>query len=102
MIIPISDDFRIEGTRYAWEVQRASTRKHRKTGKHQTHWVPIQWYATLPSAMQGLAELRLRVAEAETIADAINVARSLATDLGNALAAIGGRSDCPKVDGPSK
>lgn len=93
MILPISAEYRIEGTRYAWEVQRATTRKHRKTGKPQVHWVPILWYPSLPGALEGLTDLRLRLANADNLSDAIREARRIATELGKALAALGKRTE---------
>lgn len=88
MIIPISDDYRIEGTRYAWEVQRAFVRKSRRSGKRETHWNAIKWYSSLPAALEGLADLRLRTAKADNLLDAAREAKSIAAELGKALASV--------------
>lgn len=102
MIIPISDQYRIEGTRYAWEVQKARTRKHRKTGQPQAAWEPIQWYSTLPAALEGLADLRLRLANAQTVTEATQAAKDIAASLGKALAALSHPANSNLRDRPSQ
>lgn len=79
MILPIDDTYRIAADAQCWSIQR---RKQRKEGET---WESFKFYTTLDDAVQGLAQLMIRTSDAQTLADALLEAESIATRLSLAL-----------------
>lgn len=86
-IIPIDGNYRLAGTPRAWELQKRRRRKDRKTKQPIEAWEPCRWYASLESALHGVAQLRLRVSDARSIGEAQAEVLDLLAGLGQALAA---------------
>ncbi len=85
MIIRIDDQYRLASDRYSWTIQRCAKRRHRKTHTVVTDWQSIMWFANPQQAVQGLAELRLRTSNVQTVADALVEVKRVVATLCNAL-----------------
>ena len=65
MKIKLSDDLRIVGTKYAWELQR------RRTVKGEDHWRAYKWFPSFGSAVQEAVHAEIRTHPAKDLAEAI-------------------------------
>ncbi len=65
MKIKLSDDLRIVGTKYAWELQR------RRTVKDQDCWRAFKWFPSFAMAVQEAVHAEIRQHPATTLVDAI-------------------------------
>ncbi len=86
MILPIDEKYRLTSDCRGWAIQKRRKRKDRKTGEHVDDWGPIHWYTTLDQAVNGLAALRIRTSDAQTLADALAEVKKLTATLSEALA----------------
>ncbi len=71
MQIKLSDDHRIVGTKYAWELQR------RRTVKGQDHWRAFKWFRSFGSAVQEAVHAEIRQHPANDLAEAIKAVDSI-------------------------
>ncbi len=65
MKIKLSEDRRIVGTKYAWELQR------RRTVKGQDRWGAYKWFTTFGRAVQEAVHSEIRQHPATTLVEAI-------------------------------
>ncbi len=65
MRINLSEDRRIVGTKYAWELQR------RKIVKGEEHWRAYKWFPSFGSAVQEALHSEIREHPAATLVDAV-------------------------------
>ena len=85
MIIPIDDKHRLATDRYQWMIQEMKSYKDSKTGEQVKNWEGIKFYPTIEGAVNGLAQLKLRLSEAETLTDALAEVKNIAKLLKTAL-----------------
>ncbi len=71
MKIKISDDHRIVGTKYAWELQR------RRTVKGQDHWRAYKWFRSFGRAVQEAVHTEIRQHPANDLSEAIEAVDSI-------------------------
>ena len=71
MKIDLSDDLRVVGTKYAWELQS------RKVVKGKERWRAFKWYGTFSSAVQGAVNGEIREHPAQSLAEAIEGVNTL-------------------------
>jgi len=71
MKIDLSDDLRVVGTKYAWELQS------RKVVKGKERWRAFKWYGTFSSAVQGAVHGEIREHPAQSLAEAIEAVNTL-------------------------
>ena len=71
MKINLSDDDRVVGTKYAWELQR------RRTVKGQDCWRAYKWFASFGSAVHEALHGEIREHPAATLVDAVKAVDSL-------------------------
>ncbi len=71
MKIKISDDRRIVGTKYAWELQR------RRTVKGKDHWRAYKWFRSFAMAVQEAVHSEIREHPANDLAEAIEAVDSV-------------------------
>ena len=86
MILPIDENYRLTSDCRGWAIQKRRKRKHRKTGVHKDDWESILWFPTLPQVVNGLAALKIRTSDTETLADALVDVEKIAATLCQALA----------------
>ena len=65
MKIDLSEDRRIVGTKYAWELQ------HRRTVKGQDCWRAYKWFRTFAMAVQEAVHAEIRTHPANDLTEAI-------------------------------
>ncbi len=65
MKVKLSDDHRIVGTKYAWELQR------RKVVKGEERWRTYKWFGTFGRAVQEAVHTEIRQHPAKDLAEAI-------------------------------
>ena len=65
MKIKLSDDRRVVGTKYAWELQR------RRTVKGQDCWRAVKWFPSFAMAVQEAVHADIRQHPATTLVEAI-------------------------------
>jgi hypothetical protein len=80
LILPIDHKHRLAADRYGWRVEQYKPRQ--RQGKQ---WIPILWYSTLESAVNGLVHLRLRTCGAQTLQDALVELERVSARLSTAL-----------------
>jgi len=71
MRINLSEDRRIVGTKYAWELQR------RKIVKGEEHWRADKWFPSFGSAVQEALHNEIREHPAATLVDAVKAVDQL-------------------------
>ncbi len=71
MRINLSDDRRIVGTKYAWELQR------RRTVKGEDCWRAYKWFPSFARAVQEAVHTEIRTHPANDLAEAIQAVDSV-------------------------
>ncbi len=71
MRINLSDDLRIAGTKYAWELQR------RRTVKGEDCWRAYKWFRSFAMAVQEAVHSEIREHPANDLAEAIEAVDSV-------------------------
>ena len=71
MTINLSEDRRIVGTKYAWELQR------RRIVKGEDHWRAYKWFRSFGSAVQEAVHAEIREHPAATLVDAVKAVDSI-------------------------
>ena len=79
------ENYRIKGGSHSWELQKIRTRRNKQTKQLNNEWESFQWYNSLQGAVNALVEHRVRTLEAETLAEALNEVKRIATALSQAL-----------------
>jgi len=79
MILPIDDEYRIEGDRYSWSIQKA----RKKNG--ETAWESINWFKSFKHAVNHLGEMMVRTSNAQTLGEALVEIEKVTTKLSHAL-----------------
>jgi len=79
MILPINNDYRIEGDRYSWSIQKARL----KNG--ETTWESINWFTSIEHAVNHLGEMMVRTSDAQTLGEALAEIERVTTKLSHAL-----------------
>ncbi len=79
MKIKLSEDRRIVGTKYAWELQR------RKVVKGEDRWRAYKWFATFGSAVQEAVHAEIRQHPATTLVEAIKAVDRLVQRYANLI-----------------
>ena len=81
MIITIDEKWRLVSDRYCWAVQeRAGVRKD-----GTPRWKPVLYYTRLEQALRGLADLNMRLSEADGLVGALDEAERFSSTLRQAL-----------------
>ena len=65
MVIPLSKDYRIRGTKYCWQLEALRQYK----GKDE--WRAFKWHSTIDSALREAAQREIRLNAATDLTDAI-------------------------------
>ena len=71
MKVNLSDDHRIVGTKYAWELQR------RRIVKGEACWRAYKWFCTFAMAMQEAVHAEIREHPAHDLVEAIEAVDSI-------------------------
>ncbi len=79
MKIKISDDRRIVGAQYAWELQ------HRGTVKGEDRWRAYKWFRTFGRAVQEAVHAEIRQHPATTLVEAIKAVDSVVQRYANLI-----------------
>ncbi len=79
MILPIDDEYRIEGDRYSWSIQKARL----KNG--ETTWESFNWFNSIEHAVNHLGEMMVRTSEAQILGEALAEIERVTTLLTHAL-----------------
>ena len=83
MNIPINSDYALASDQYSWQILKRKTRK--RNGKSIEEWEAIKWYSTLENAITGFADFKLRVSDAEALADLFKEQKKLKAGLCGSL-----------------
>ena len=65
MIIPLSDEYRIRGTKHCWQLEKVVKRKG------QPEWQPRSYHSTFGDAVGAACRREIRLHPANSLADAI-------------------------------
>lgn len=84
MIIPVDKKYRISSDRYQWILQEYQPHQN-KEGKTVDNWSNIGHYSKLEHVINACFDLKLRLSDAEGIAEAAIVAKNAAKSLQVAL-----------------
>jgi len=79
MRINLSEDRRVVGTKYAWELQR------RRTVKGQDCWRAYKWFRTFGSAVQEAVHAEIRQHPATTLVEAIKAVDTIVQRYANLI-----------------
>ncbi len=79
MKIKLSDDHRIVGTKYAWELQR------RRIVKGEACWRAYKWFRTFGRAVQEAVHAEIRQHPATTLVEAIKAVDSVVQRYANLI-----------------
>ncbi len=79
MKVNLSDDHRIVGTKYAWELQRC------RTVKGQDRWRAYKWFRTFGRAVQEAVHAEVRQHPATTLVEAIKAVDRLVQRYANLI-----------------
>jgi hypothetical protein len=85
-IIPLNKKYRLASNFRSWELQKKSSRKHRRTGLPSEEWGAIRWYSTLDSALKDATEVCLRISKAEEVGEAIREVKELLAGIRQSIA----------------
>ena len=83
MHIQIDKRFALGSDRHAWFISEKKIR--RRGSRTLEEWPPIAWYTSLEGAVNGLAQLSLRVSDAQTLSEALLEVENLGASLCKAL-----------------
>lgn len=83
MHIQINQQFALGSDRHAWTIKEKVTRKRK--GRLVEEWQTILWFASIEQAVHGLANLRLRQSDAQTVAEALHEVNIITAELCGAL-----------------
>ena len=73
MIIPLSDEYRIRGTKHCWQLEKAVKRKG------QPEWQPRSYHSTFGDAVGAACRREIRLHPARTLTDALQAVDKIAT-----------------------
>ena len=73
MIIPLSDEYRIRGTKHCWQLEKAVKRKG------QPEWQPRSYHSTFGDAVGAACRREIRLHPARTLADALQAVDKIVT-----------------------
>lgn len=76
MILPIDDKYRLTSDEACWRIEAYRSSRG---------WRPIKYYSTLSEAVTGLAHLKLRTSDAQTLADALAEVERISHRISRAL-----------------
>jgi len=79
MILPINNDYRIEGDRYSWSIQKARMKNGEIT------WESINWFKSIEHAVNHLGEMMVRTSDTQTLGEALAEIERVTTLLTHAL-----------------
>jgi len=79
MKIKLSDDRRVVGTKYAWELQR------RRTVKGQDCWRAFKWFPSFAMAVQEAVHADIRQHPATTLVEAIKAVDTIVQRYANLI-----------------
>ena len=75
MILTFGDSLRLVGKEHAWELQKRRTRGGRQT------WAPVKFYRRLGHALVEVGERQIRLADGNTISEALDAFTRVTHDL---------------------
>ena len=73
MIIPLSDEYRIRGTKHCWQLEKVVKRKG------QREWQPRSYHSTFGDAVGAACRREIRLHPARTLTDALQAVDKIAT-----------------------
>jgi len=73
MIIPLSDEYRIRGTKHCWQLEKAVKRKG------QPEWQPRSYHSTFGDAVGAACRREIRLHPATGLTDALQAVDKIAT-----------------------
>ena len=79
MRVNLSDDRRIVGTKYAWELQ------HRRTVNGLDHWRAYKWFPSFAMAVQEAVHAEIRTHPANDLAEAIQAVDTIVQRYANLI-----------------
>jgi len=65
MIIPLSKDYRIRGTKHCWQLEKT------RLVKGQTKWTPFKYFSDLGQAVSAAVRREIRLHPANSLNDAL-------------------------------
>lgn len=84
MIIPIDEHWRLKSDEHCWHIQR--NRPTRKVRGETSPWVSMYYFTRLEDACQHFVQLQIRLADGDTLTQALGEAETAVTALVRALA----------------
>jgi hypothetical protein len=84
MILPITDDWRINSDRHQWIIEQRHVSEGDKH-KGKEYWQPKGYYTSIEAAIFELHQLRLRLSNVDGVVEATNGAKRLAQEIQDAL-----------------
>ena len=85
MNIPLNDDYRLSSDKYQWIIQKKDGQHTKGKLRGQTKWKSLSFHPTATKAVQHHADTLYRESDAETIDEAIEAAKRIATAIADAL-----------------
>jgi len=79
MRIIISEKYGIGTDKYSYQILRKNKRKRR--GQQVTEWVPIKWFTSVESLIEGFIEFRIRMSNVETLTELLKFKQELTSEL---------------------
>jgi len=83
MRIIISDKYGIGADQYSFHILQRNKRK--RGGRQVTEWIPIKWFTTLESLIEGFAEYQIRMSNVETLTELLKFKKDLMSQLSERL-----------------
>jgi len=85
MRIIINNEYALGSDQYSYQILKINKRK--RNGNYVDEWLPIKWYTTIESLIEGFAEYRIKVSNVETLAELLKLKRDLIAELSGSLPA---------------
>lgn len=79
MRIIISDKYGIGADQYSFHILQRNKRK--RGGSQVTEWIPIKWYTSIESLIEGFIEFRIKMSDVETLTELLKFKHDLIVEL---------------------
>lgn len=85
MRILINDTYGIGADQYSFQILKI--KKRRRHGCQVDEYIPIKWYTSVESLIEGFVEFQIRMSNTETLAELLQFKKELITELHERLPA---------------
>jgi len=85
MRIIINNEYALGADQYSYQILKINKRK--RNGNYVDEWLPIKWYTTVESLIDGFAEYQIRTSDIETLTELLQFKQDLMTELSRSLPA---------------